>query len=188
MAFRRGFKAEVDRLVVTTRGGLGVGLHDRLDPASLAASLDIEIRPLTGLKSVCPEDVDHLTVVDTSAFSGTLLERDGRRCIFVNDAHTLARQANTIAHECSHVILGHMPKAFTDGFRHFDNDIEREADLLGECLLVPTPAVVPVYRRLKTIDAAADHFGVSRELMRKRYNLSGAKQIIERSRAKRGQR
>jgi Zn-dependent peptidase ImmA (M78 family) len=83
-------------------------------------------------------------------------------------------------------MLRHAPEInFTEnGARYFDDHVEREADLLGECLLVPTGAVVPVYRRLRTIDATADHFGVSRELMRKRYNLSGPKQIIERSRAR----
>jgi len=158
-----------------------------LDARLLAGHLDIEVFDLTGLHAICPDDVEHLTTVDIGAFSGTLLERDGRRAIFVNDAHTKARQAATIAHECAHVMLGHEADAhFADlGIRHFDDRVESEADWLGDCLLVPTPAVLPMMRRHGTLEACAVHFGVSEQLMRKRYNLSGTKQIIERSEQRR---
>jgi uncharacterized protein DUF955 len=181
--FRRGFEAEADRLVVETRSALGLELEVALDTRLLAGHLGIEVFDLTGLHAICPDEVEHLTTVDVSAFSGTLLERDGRRAIFVNDAHTEARQAATIAHECAHVILGHEADAhFSDlGIRRFDDRVEAEADWLGDCLLVPTPAVLSMMRRHGTLEACAVHFGVSEQLMRKRYNLSGARQIIERS-------
>jgi hypothetical protein len=41
-------------------------------------------------------------------------------------------------------------------------------------------------RRHGSLEAFAAHFGVSEQLMRKRYNLSGAKHIMERMRAGRG--
>lgn len=187
MGYRRGFKAEVDRLVEKTRTDLGLKLTDPLDPRALAEHLGIEVFVLTDLHPICPEDVKHLTEVDIGAFSGTLLERDGRRAIFINDAHAEVRQKSTIAHECSHVMLGHTPDGhFTElGIRHFDRDVEDEADWLGDCLLVPTKAVVTVVREAGSVAAAAAHFGVSEQLMRKRYNLSGAKHVIERTRAKR---
>jgi len=185
--FRRGFKAEVDRLVTQTRSDLGLSLEDRLDPRALATHLDIEVFELTGLHAICPDDVAHLTEVDVGAFSGTLLERDGRRAIFVNDAHVAGRQASTIAHECAHVMLDHQPSAhFAElGFRVFDAQVEREADWLAGCLLVPTKAVIPVLRRHRhDLALCAEHFGVSDQMMGQRYHRSGAKRILDRARAK----
>jgi Zn-dependent peptidase ImmA (M78 family) len=80
-------------------------------------------------------------------------------------------------------MLDHRPDAhFAElGIRFYDRTIEREADWLAGCLLVPTKAVLPVLRRLRSMTACAGHFGVSEEMMRQRYNLSGAKTIIDRS-------
>lgn len=187
MQFRRGFKAEVDRLVTQTRADLGLTLDARLDPRQLAAHLDIEVFQLTGLHAICPDEVTHLTQVDVGAFSGTLLERDGRRAIFVNDAHTAGRQASTIAHECAHVMLAHEPSEhFAElGFRVFDAQVEREADWLAGCLLVPTKAVLPAVRcHCHDLAACAVHFGVSEQMMSQRFHRSGAKLILDRARAK----
>lgn len=188
MNFRHGFKAEVDRLVTKTRcDDLGLSLDDRLDPRQLATHLDIEVIDLTDLHPICPDDVEHLTQIDVSAFSGTLLERGGRRAIFINDAHGSERQASTVAHECSHVLLGHEPSEHFAalGFRVFDSQVEREADWLAGCLLVPTEAVLPVYGRMRdSLEDCASHFGVSLEMMRQRFNRSGAKTILDRRKAK----
>lgn len=182
-AFRRGFKSACDRLVIATRTELGIAEQDRLDVLELAKHLGVSVRTLTSLKDACPGAVNHLRNVDPGAFSAAMVVRDDRRLLVVNDAHTAARQANSMAHELAHGLLGHEPAEAFDaiGARLWRPEDELEADWLGGCLLVPTGAVLPVMRRYElSLEQAAEHFGVSVQLMRQRFNLSGARTRLNR--------
>jgi hypothetical protein len=173
--------AHADRLVAATRQDLGLSHHDRLDPGRLASHLGIELCPLTDLHPVCPDAVRHLTEVDIAAFSGTLLERDGHRAIFLNNAQPPTRQASTIAHECAHLLLDHDPSdGYSEpGVRHYDKAVEEEADWLGSCLLVPTPGIASALCAHRSVAGSAGHFGVSASLMQRRVYLTGSSHMLE---------
>ncbi|MEU9012054.1 ImmA/IrrE family metallo-endopeptidase [Streptomyces sp. NPDC048479] len=61
-----------------------------------------------------------------------------RRHICVNDAHEPPRQNSSISQELSHALLLHPPGPARDatGCRHWDGDVEDEADWLAGSLLI----------------------------------------------------
>jgi hypothetical protein len=95
-----------------------------------------------------------------------------------------ARQASNIAHESAHGLLLHPPTpALNDhGCRHWNQDIEDEADFLGPALLVPEAAALQIARRKIPLLQAATMYGVSTKLMQMRLNLTGAYRRVERMR------
>jgi Zn-dependent peptidase ImmA (M78 family) len=101
--------------------------------------------------------------------------RDGRALIVFNESHAPTRSANSIAHELAHLILGHEPTNAFDalGNRHFPRELEDEATWLAGCLLVPKDGVQPVLSQYgNDVARAADHFGVSTQLMQWRVNAT----------------
>jgi Zn-dependent peptidase ImmA (M78 family) len=99
-----------------------------------------------------------------------------------NDAHTIGRQANNVAHEISHGLLQHPPTPALDdrGCRNWNKDVEDEAAWLGAALLVSEEAALAVVRQRLPIDEAADQYGVSPELMTMRINVTGARARVQR--------
>lgn len=175
-SLKHGFKAKADKLAVQTRGELGLELTDPLDPPQLAEHLGIELLKLTSFSTTHEAEVITLTVTFPSDFSAALVPNDELVALVINDSHTIERQRASVTHECAHHLLGHEPQFHfaNDGLRRLDNLMEEEADCLADSLLVPNDAVVAIMRKLGSIEAAAEHFGISQRLMRKRYNLSGA--------------
>src|SRR4051794_28725612 len=174
--FRRGFKTECERLSLEVRGELGLFADDRLDPEALADHLAIPVVSLEAFQSERPHDVARLTVDDAGCFSAATVFCGTRRLIVYNPAHAAGRHANSLAHELAHVLLEHQPGPVTDetGRRVWADDDEAQADWLGGTLLVPREGILPVMYRLKNIQLAARHFGVSRQLMQWRFDHTGA--------------
>ncbi len=81
-------------------------------------------------------------------FSALTIVDGHRRLIVVNDAHALVRQASSLAHELSHVVLEHEPhRAVSEqGCRLWNDEMEKEADWLGVALLVPRDGALWVAR------------------------------------------
>jgi Zn-dependent peptidase ImmA (M78 family) len=98
------------------------------------------------------------------------------RVIIINDGSSPARIAADIAHELSHLLLLHPSHRLisAEGGRHYDAELEAEANWLGPALLVSDEAAVSVARRGLSLEQAASIYGVSEPLMQMRLNISGA--------------
>jgi len=182
--YPRGFPAECERHALEVRRDMSLEPADRLDPRALAAHLAIPIHSLEEFETACPKSVAQLREVDRGCFSAMTLFIGARRLIIFNPAHAAGRQANSIAHELAHVLLEHPPASIRDdtGQREWSGEREREADLMAATLLVPRAGILPVmYRVGGNIGLAADHFGVSRQLMTWRFKKTGAERQMQRA-------
>jgi hypothetical protein len=176
MGFRRGFKSEANEIVVEVRQELGLTLYDPLDPYSLAVWLDIPILGLSDFVDDAPA-VAHLLHTEPEVFSAVTVFAGSQRTIVHNDAHASVRQVSNLSHELSHALLLHPPTPALDdkGCRHWNQDIEDQANWLSGALLVPEAAAMRIAKGewLSHTDAAR-HFGVSQPLLRFRLNATGA--------------
>jgi Zn-dependent peptidase ImmA (M78 family) len=168
----RGFKARAERLALEERRRIGLTNRCRLDPRDLASAHGVHVAPLSGLSTLSNKHTAHLHETEPSAFSGVTVVSDEGRLIVVNDAHTPERQANTIAHELAHCLLEHPPTPLFGRFgRELNKDHEDEADWYAGCLLVPGPGIEATMRLSgHDLVVAANHYGISLELMRWRHN------------------
>lgn len=179
---RRGFKKEAEEISAELRSELGLNAIDPLDPFDLAAHLGIPVSPLFELLryGADPKDLDQL-VQPHVRFSALTVCRGSRRAIFFNHIHSSRRQANSISHEISHIVLEHDPgPALTDSLgRNWDPVQEDEADWLAGCLLVPRAGALAWFERGGGVDDGADHFGVSGQLFRWRVNHTGIRKQLQ---------
>jgi hypothetical protein len=176
--FRRGFKAETERIAMELRDELEIGAHGRLDPIALAAHLHVPIMTLHDLVAVARDDVRHFLGRGRSTFSAvTIHVTRSRRLIITNPAHATTRQMNTVCHELGHIILDHQPEAPLNlqGGRAWNGTQEREADWLAGCLLIPHEAAYAAARKGQTDEDVASVFGVSRLLATWRMRMTGAR-------------
>jgi IrrE N-terminal-like domain len=191
MALRLGFKSESERLSLAVRLELDLDPSDRFEPRRLADHLGIPVVMLEELRPHAEAAVDHLHGEGVREFSAATVFRGTRRLVIANSAHPPGRQANSLAHELAHVLLEHEPGPALDelGTRRWRGDDEEEADWLAGSLLVPRAGIIPVMNGCgRDVDAAAAHFGVSRELMRWRFNQTGAARELRARDAKGGAR
>ena len=182
---KRGFKTHAERLAVEIRSRIGLDAEARLDLAALRGHLEVDLIELSALRDRCADAVDHLHGDGQADFSAALLVGSEGQLIVINDSHSRARLANSIAHELAHLLLGHEPQPGFDplGNRHWPADDEEEADWLAGCLLAPRAGLIAVVTRLELdLDRAADHYGISIELMRRRWHQTGAARQLERAR------
>ena len=187
MSYTRGFKAHANRLALEVREELGLEKTSPLCPWSLADSLGIPVIPLTALGRESPtaaRHVDYLSNEGSSVFSAVTIFRGCKRFIVHNDAHALTRQRSNLAHEIAHALLCHPPHPpfCSSGQRVFDPRLEAEAGWMGPVLLVPNEAAHWAAATGLPDDDAAQHFGVSVDLMKFRLSMSGATRIARRRR------
>ncbi|MBI2373860.1 MAG: ImmA/IrrE family metallo-endopeptidase [Deltaproteobacteria bacterium] len=186
--FRRGFKAECERLALEYRAELKLDVSDRLDPAELAKNLAIPVVSLSELLAhgARPKSVQHFHGRAREELSAATVFQGTARLIVFNQTHSLGRRSNSTAHELAHGILEHEPSEALapDGHRRWDPLMEREADWLAGALLVPRDTALLVARAALPIEAAAEQFGVSVQLMNWRLNETGARRQAARERAR----
>ena len=187
-ALRRGFKTEAEEYAREFRTELRLEEDAPLCPRKLAELLAIPLLPLSIHQATFPEEVRCLHGKERPAFSAATVFNGSRKAIVYNDANTPGRQANDIAHELAHGILGHPPRPplSESGCRNFDLQLEQEASFLGPTLLVPKPAALRILWRGLSLGQAAQEYGVSESVIRMQLNLTGARFIVDRTRARRG--
>ena len=174
--FRRGFKTEAERFAVSLRAELRLKVTDRLDPVALAAHLEI---PLVSVEELRHDGADSQSIKRLmsrrSGFSAATICAGTRKLIVYNPSHPPARQANSVVHEVSHVVLEHPPApALGDGgCRHWDATLEAEADWQAAALLVPRDGAFAWLRNGGKLTDGAESFGVSLALFRWRVNHTG---------------
>lgn len=182
MAFERGFKAHANKIALDVRDELYLKPHAPLCPWILADHLGIPIITLAILKDNAPditEEVNHLSRRESQAFSAITLFEGSRRRIIHNHGHALTRQRSNLAHEIAHALLRHPPHPpfCESGQRVYNKNLEDEAGWLGPVLLVTNEAARWAVARRMPEESAAQHFGVSRDLIKFRYRMSGAQKI-----------
>jgi hypothetical protein len=174
---RRGFKAKAERLAVAVRGEIGQDARERLDIPRLRDHLSVQLTQLGDLVERCPDAVNHLHGAGLADFSAALIIGTSGRLIVINERHSPARLANSVAHELSHVLLDHEATPGFDllGNRDWRQDDEEEADWLAGCLLAPRSGLIAVLGPLgHDLARGAAHYGISLELMRQRWHQTGA--------------
>jgi Zn-dependent peptidase ImmA (M78 family) len=189
VTFERGFKARANRISLEIREELNLEPHAPLCPWKLADHLGIPVKTLKDLSVAAPEiagHVDYLSHRGSKTFSAITVFDGSRRSILHNHGHALTRQRSDIAHEIAHALLMHPahPPFCANGQRVYRRELENEAAWLGPVLLVPNEAAQWAVAAGLSDDVAAQGFGVSKDLMRFRYRMSGAQKIAGRLRQK----
>lgn len=202
--FRRGFKAESERLALEVREGVGAGPYGRLAPARVAEDYGIPLLELSALVSsggasriVDERPAEDPAEGDTAGDGGSPDSHDGgdlhddvsavtvmegpRRLIVVNDGMSRVRQRSAVAHELAHILLEHEPSGIADGRRQWQPAVEAEADWLAGCLLVPKGAAIGCAMAGMSDRAVAARYGTSVALARWRMNVTAARLIARRA-------
>lgn len=182
MEFRRGFKAEANRIALRVREKLALASIDPIDPVAVCKHFDISLLRLSDLDV----DVSRFLGSDRSRFSAVTVPRGHQTVIVHNDSHDPCRQRSNICHELAHCFLGHecAPPLTVAGERTRDSGQESEAHFLGGVLLLPDEAAKRiVLRRLRS--TACKVYGISEEMLEFRLRLSGALAIERRIAQKR---
>jgi Zn-dependent peptidase ImmA (M78 family) len=182
---RRGFKTEAEELALEIRAELKLAPQARLIPTDLAEYLGVPVLSLQGLAPFEAGDNEgDMSLGDAVAlFTGPSREKlsaftiaqDTHRLIVYNESHPETRQANSLAHELSHILLEHEPSPHSDqyGHRFWSPEIEEEANLLAAALLVPREGARIVLESGRSEAQAAKHFGVSLQLFQWRARQTG---------------
>ena len=181
---RRGFKTEANAIAREVRIELSLSRTSPLDVWRLAQHLGIPVIPLSSLRRTAPGAAKLFLNGGQRMFSGITVFRGSRRTIVFNDAHASGRQANDVAHELSHGLLLHTPKAAIDerGCRVWDREAEAEADWLSGALLVPEEAAMQIVRLGWSMREAATRYGVTPKLVQYRVNVTAALRRVQRMR------
>jgi Zn-dependent peptidase ImmA (M78 family) len=181
-------KADLARRALELRQDIGLDAHAIFDPYKLAEEWGIDVFQLSDLD--CSDAaLQHLKFTRRSVFSGALVPFGTGAVILENDSHDPFRRRSTAAHEMAHVVLGHPFTATLvneKGCRVSDKENEKEAaELGGELLLSAKAAKRLAWQEVSDADVAI-RYGVSIEIARWRMQVTGARLIAQRARAKRG--
>ena len=182
--FQRGFKAQANRLALGLRKQRSLSATDPLDPRDVFHSFSIPVMSLSDFQVSCPEDTSVL-LSGPAGFSAVLFPvGNGQRLVIHNDSHSPARQNSNLAHELSHVLLGHSSEMLCTGdlSRRFNSPVEAEAAYLGGCLLVPNEAAHRITALRTDPSSAALKYGVSEDMIKYRCGVSGGYRRSGRSR------
>jgi IrrE N-terminal-like domain len=177
LAFRRGFKAEANRISLRVREQMGLRPIDPIDPAKVCAHFDIVLLKLSELDC----DSSSFLGANHSCFSAVTVPCGLRTAIVHNDSHHAYRQRSNICHELAHCFLGHQctPPLTESGERARDGGVEAEANFLAGALLIPNEASIHIVRQ-GLVSAAQGVYGVSQPMLDYRLRVSGARTIHSR--------
>jgi Zn-dependent peptidase ImmA (M78 family) len=181
---RRGFKTEANDIAREIRRELDLQDIEPLDPWKLAAALDIQVVPLSSFRQDAPRAYHLFRLVDRDTFSAVTVWNGSERMIVYNDAHSRGRQASNITHELAHALLQHPPVPALDhrGCRSWDPELEEEADWLAGVLLITGDAALTIVRNGLSLEAAASRYGVSKQMVQFRVNMTGARRRVRNAR------
>lgn len=164
---QRWTQESMKEVAAEERGGLGLGLMDRLDPYLLAHEHGIPVYPIDKLPDdrCSQEAVAYFTTGRRSAvWSAALVPVGDGRFIMENTGHSVARRCASMAHEMSHHLLEHEFDGVLlsdEGCGKVDRKKEKEANFLAGELLIPYQAALKAAFAEKTNEEVAAAFGVS---------------------------
>jgi Zn-dependent peptidase ImmA (M78 family) len=170
-----GRRADCESLALELRAEIKLTAAQRLNPSALARHLGIPVRPLDAFAEATPGAVVQLrSEEELHSFSAVTIMFGRRGMIVYHPDHDRRRHVNSVAHEISHIVLGHEPVPLP----LFDSEGQRisvrleeecEADYLAGAILVPRCGVpVAMERCGGDLARAAEHFGIDEGLMEQR--------------------
>jgi hypothetical protein len=185
---RYGFKAQAERISAKAREDLGVRAFAALDAKRYAEHVGVHILSFQELR--LPErSRRQLLEVDPTSWSGMTIRESGLIGVLVNPTHSPERQASTMMHEVSHVVLNHVPvrvDVSAAGIllvsEYSEND-EDEANWLSGALLLPRDALRHYREKGWSPSRIAAHFGVSQQMCDWRIRMTGVDVQMRRTRA-----
>lgn len=181
MGFRRGFKANSNRIALRVREQMGLRARAPIDPIEVCSFYEIRLIALSDVALDCSRFLG----VDRAVFSAVTVPCGPQTAIVHNDSHHPHRQRSNICHELAHCFLGHQctPPLTTSGERNRDGGIEAEANFLAGNLLITNEAAIHIVCD-GHIDEAQEYYGVSRDMLTYRLRMSGAYAIGKRKYSK----
>ncbi len=183
--FKRGFKAEAERISAQAREDLDLAHHEPLCPVNFAQSLSVILLNLQEIP-VKKEVLDYLLSSGRSEWFAFTLTFDSKVVIVRNPTHSKARQSSDLMHELAHIICGHEPSKIVHNpgvgipCREHDEQSEAEAGWLGGCLLLPRVALLHQRKEGMNDSEIMDLYSVSGDLLRYRRNVTGLDKIRRR--------
>jgi Zn-dependent peptidase ImmA (M78 family) len=186
MTLRRGFRTEAENKAAEVRRELGLKPLDPMPIFQAARQNGVDVVSADDLVSM--ERLEELERLQAFAFSAATFDVNGSVIVF-NPLRSDQRQNSDVAHEWSHVLLGHELSEVREvagvPFRTCSPTQEEEATNLGGTLLLPRPTLLRAVGRRMDIDAIARHFNVTLEMARFRVNITGVTRQASRARAQR---
>jgi hypothetical protein len=188
--FARGFKSWCETTALLQRKAIALLPTEPLEPHRLAKHLGVDV---LGAEQVPGVDGDTLRILlkeDPDSWSAITVSVGQNELIILNSSHSGGRPASDLAHELSHILIGHVPARVDvteDGLlilNTYDKGQEEEANWLAGCLLLPREALFEVRRRRLDDMAASLEYGVSVAMLRFRFNVSGVDSQLNRSRGR----
>jgi Zn-dependent peptidase ImmA (M78 family) len=171
----RGFLTQAERHAARLRDELGLGPADPVDIRTVARHIGVRVVAADELIDVAR--LQELERIQAFAFSACTLDIRSTKVIVFNPLRSHARTQSDLAHEVSHLLLGHdldeirvvagMP------FRTCRPDQEEEATNLGGTLLLPRPLLLRAARRGLGVEEVAEQYGVTLDMARFRLNRTG---------------
>ncbi len=177
--YERGFKSRAERTAVRLRKSLGISSTDPIDMWAVANKHSIPIWHPDDIAGLDAAAKKVLLEEDSSSWSAITIKFDSKTVIVLNSAHTKARQASNLAHEISHLIIGHKgAQTFmnTDAgllLASYNKEEEKEADWLAGCLLLPREACIYIKKQKLTDEQVEKKYGISIQMLKYRMNVTG---------------
>lgn len=196
---RRGFKAAADRHAADLRKAIGCSEHETIDLSRVARHLKVAVLAADKVLGDI-EPLQALHEEQEGAFSAATFILPGRVVIVYNPIDlngnhitpTAAKQdgrtRSNVAHEFSHLVLGHQVREVQNiaGYSFFtcSTEQETEANWLAGCMLLPRRLLLTSAYRGDTDDAIAYNCNVTKQMVTFRMNVTGAKMQAARARGK----
>jgi Zn-dependent peptidase ImmA (M78 family) len=184
----RGFKIKAKKESLEIRKEIGADYNEPLDCFKLVESLEIPAYPVEkmGEFGLSTELINTICYAEgKQQFSATTISVPLGHLIFYNQTHTFERTNSSLAHEASHIILGHEFSSILDMkmvSREFDKEKEDEANWMAGCLLLPEDGLIWALKKNMSIGSIADHYNISKQMTQWRYNSTGMQQRMKYSR------
>ena len=176
--FRRGFKSWCESTAIQFRTVLALPPTSPLPTRKLAEHLGLRVLDVHKVPGLPHKALDQLTRKDPDEWSAVMVMHRGVIIVVMNTTHSPGRQASSLAHECSHVILKHKPAQALQSpggilVSSYDRQQEDEADWLAGALLLPRVALVKISYDGIDYNRHAHEYGVSEDMLRMRLDRTG---------------
>jgi hypothetical protein len=165
------------------RKRLNLSIHMLLDPFELAPLVGLRLLDLDQECARLPKELrQQLLVHGKKHWSGGVYAKllpDGSRICILNSRHDSRRIKITLMEEVAHIHLKHSPTRLMpsmDGLRMrgYDKKQEHEAYGVGAAALLPWGAFFPAINCGTAVEALAEQFEVSSQLVEYRIKITGA--------------
>lgn len=194
---RRGFKASADRHAADLREAVGCSEYKTIDLSAVARYLKVAVLAADKVLGSL-EPLRTLHKEQEGAFSAATFVFHGRTVVLYNpidlngryippaEAKHDGRTRSNVAHEFSHLVLGHQVREVQQiaghSFFTCNPEQEAEANWLAACMLLPRRLLLTAAYRGDTDDEIARDQKVSLDMAVFRMNTSGVRMQVARTR------